>query len=56
MNEMTDIAGRVGDMTAAAERRFEAGRATLRRHRRPLGRAGLTDATKRLAELLPQWG
>jgi beta-N-acetylhexosaminidase len=56
MDEMTDIVERSGPMTEAAWRRFEAGRAALHRHRAPLGRAGLADAAKRLAELLPEWG
>ena len=56
MDEMIDIAARTGPMTEAAGRRFEAGRATLARHRAPLGRAGLGDAARRLAALLPEWG
>jgi len=43
-------------MTDAAWRRFEAGRAFLARHRDPAGARGLSDAAKRLAELLPEWG
>jgi beta-N-acetylhexosaminidase len=56
MAEMTDIAQCTGSMTDAAWRRFEAGRAALRRHRLPLGRSGRTDAVKRLASLLAEWG
>jgi beta-N-acetylhexosaminidase len=56
MEEMTEIAGRVGAMTEEAVRRFAAGRALLGRHRQPLGRAGLADAAKQLAVLLPEWG
>jgi len=55
-DEMTDIAGRTGPMTEAAGRRFEAGRAFLARHRAPAGKAGLADAARRLATLLPEWG
>ncbi|HYR65548.1 MAG TPA: beta-N-acetylhexosaminidase [Reyranella sp.] len=56
MDEMVDIAARTGPMSEAAGRRFEAGRATLARHRAPLGGAGLADAARRLAALLPEWG
>ena len=56
MDEMADVAGRTGPMTDAAERRFEAGRRFLARHRDPLGRAGLADAARRVAALLPEWG
>jgi beta-N-acetylhexosaminidase len=56
MDEMVDIAARTGPMSEAAGRRFEAGRAMLARHRAPLGRAGLPDAARRLAALLPEWG
>ena len=37
-------------------RRFEAGRAYLARHRAAAGAAGLAEARRRLAELLPEWG
>ena len=53
---MTEIAGRTGPMTDAAERRFDAGRSFLARHRAPAGKAGLADAAQRLAALLPEWG
>ncbi|MDP2330550.1 MAG: glycoside hydrolase family 3 protein [Reyranella sp.] len=56
MNEMTEIAGRTGGMTEVAGRRFDAGRGFLARHRDPAGRAGLADAGRRLALLLPEWG
>lgn len=56
MEEMTGIAGRVGPLSEAAKRRFAAGRAVLARHRAPAGPAGLAEATRRLAELLPEWG
>jgi beta-N-acetylhexosaminidase len=56
MAEMADIAGRTGPMTAAAGRRFDAGRSFLARHRAPAGKAGLADAAHRLAALLPEWG
>lgn len=55
-DEMSDIAGRIGAMTPAAGRRFVAGRAFLGRHRDPAGKAGLADAARRLASLLPEWG
>lgn len=54
MAEMAEIAGRVGQMTEPAWRRFEQGRAFLARHRDPAGQQGLVDAAKRLAELLPE--
>jgi beta-N-acetylhexosaminidase len=56
MDEMVDIAARTGPMSGAAGRRFDAGRAMLARHRAPLGRAGLADAARGLAALLPEWG
>jgi beta-N-acetylhexosaminidase len=56
MDEMTDIVGRTGPMTPAARHRFDAGRALLARHRAPAGTAGLADAARRLATLLPEWG
>jgi beta-N-acetylhexosaminidase len=56
MDEMVDIAARTGPMSEAAGRRFDAGRAMLARHRAPLGRAGLADAARGLAALLPEWG
>ena len=56
MDEMVEVAGRTGPMTAAAEGRFEAGRRFLARHRAPLGRVGLADAARRVAALLPEWG
>ncbi len=55
-DEMVEIADRTGPMSADARRRFAAGRRALARHRRPLGPAGLADAAKRLAALLPEWG
>jgi len=58
MDEMQEVAGRTGPMTADADRRFAAGRRQVARHRAPpLGAAGLADAAKRLAALLPpEWG
>ena len=56
MDEMADIATRTGPMTDAAGRRFDAGRSFLARHRAPAGKAGLAEAGKRLAALLPEWG
>jgi beta-N-acetylhexosaminidase len=56
MAEMVEVAGRAGEMTEVAHDRFEAGRRVLARHRQPLGRAGLADAARRVAELLPKWG
>jgi beta-N-acetylhexosaminidase len=56
MEEMLDIVDRTGPLTAAALRRFEAARGFLAGRRAPAGRAGLTDAARRLAVLLPEWG
>lgn len=56
MDEMVEIAGRVGPMTDLARRRVEVGRAFLARHSDPAGRQGLADAAKKLTELLPEWG
>ncbi len=56
MNEMVEVVGQTGPMSAAAVRRFEAGRALLARHRDPAGKSGLADAGRRLAALLPEWG
>ncbi len=55
-DEMAEIAGRTGAMTAAAWRRFRDGRAALARARAPAGPEGLAEARRRLAELLPEWG
>src|SRR5262245_6730305 len=54
--EMEDIVARTGPLTEAAQRRFQAGRDALRRHHAPAGKAGLVDAAKSLASLLPAWG
>jgi len=54
--EMEDIAARTGLMTEAAQRRFQAGRSFLARHRAPAGPSGLAEARRRLAELLAEWG
>lgn len=54
--EMADIASRTGPMTAQAVARFDNGRKTLARQRAPLGPAGLADARRHLAALLPEWG
>jgi beta-N-acetylhexosaminidase len=56
MDEMAEIVDRTGPMTEAADRRFAAGRAFLARHCAPAGKAGLADARRRLATLLPEWG
>lgn len=56
MSEMVEIVSQTGPMTVVAGRRFEAGRAFLARHRDPAGKAGLADAGRRLAALLPEWG
>jgi beta-N-acetylhexosaminidase len=56
MDEMVEVAARTGPMTEAADRRFDAGRGLLARHRDPIGRAGLADAARRVAALLPEWG
>ena len=54
--EMVEVAGATSLMSPAAERRFDAGRRFLGRHAQPLGKAGLADAGRRLASLLPEWG
>ncbi|MBM3650361.1 MAG: glycoside hydrolase family 3 protein, partial [Alphaproteobacteria bacterium] len=54
--EMAEIVARTGAMTADAVRRFGAGRAILARHRAPAGKAGLAEAARSLASLLPEWG
>jgi beta-N-acetylhexosaminidase len=55
-DDMVDIVERTGPLTEAAQRRFQAGRDALHRHRAPAAKAGLADAAKRLAALLPAWG
>ena len=56
MNEMIEVVGQTEPMTAAAGRRFAAGRAFLDRHHDPAGASGLADARRRLSALLPEWG
>ncbi|MBX9944636.1 MAG: beta-N-acetylhexosaminidase [Reyranella sp.] len=56
MAEMTEIAGQTGAMSEAAGRRFDAGRGFLARASDPAGKAGLADAARRMAALLPEWG
>jgi len=56
MDEMVEVVGRTAPMSEAAVRRFETGRRLLARQRDPLGRAGLADAARRVAALLPEWG
>ena len=56
MDEMKEVVANTGSMTAAAGRRFEAGRKALARARAPLGKAGLADAEKQVRALLPGWG
>ncbi len=56
MAEMTEIAGQTGAMSEAAGRRFDAGRRFLARASDPAGKAGLADAARRMAALLPEWG
>src|SRR5260370_812175 len=51
--EMADIAGRTGPLSAAAGRRFDAGRSFLARHRAPARKAGLADAARRPAAPVP---
>jgi beta-N-acetylhexosaminidase len=53
MDEMVEVAGRIGEMTRAAVRRFDEGRQYLARHRDPRPQSG---TRKRLTELLPEWG
>jgi beta-N-acetylhexosaminidase len=54
--EMAEVVAHTGPMTGAAGRRFSAGRAALARQRAPLGKAGLAEAEKQVAALLPGWG
>lgn len=56
LDEMIEVAGRSGPMTAEAVRRFDTGRRLLGRTRDPFGRAGLVDAADRLMFLLAEWG
>ena len=56
LDEMVEVAGRGGPMTAEAVRRFDTGRNLLGRARDPLGKAGLADAADRLMFLLAEWG
>jgi beta-N-acetylhexosaminidase len=56
MDEMKEVVANTGPMTAAAGRRFEAGRKALARATAPLGKAGLADAEKQVLSLLPGWG
>jgi beta-N-acetylhexosaminidase len=56
MDEMKQVLGRIGPMTATAARRFEAGRKALARASAPLGKTGLAEAEKQVAALLPGWG
>jgi beta-N-acetylhexosaminidase len=56
MAEMVEVAVDTDCLTEAAERRFEAGRRFLARHRDPLGRAGLAEAARRVTSLLREWG
>ncbi|MBS0537486.1 MAG: beta-N-acetylhexosaminidase [Proteobacteria bacterium] len=54
--EMEQVVANTGPMTAAAGRRFDAGRKALGRARAPFGKAGLADAERQVASLLPAWG
>lgn len=56
MDEMGEIATRIGAMTPVAVRRLDESRRYLARHRAPLDAAGLADARKTLASHLPEWG
>ena len=56
MDEMVEVAQATESMKEAAGRRFDAGRRLLAQRRDPLGAAGLADAGRRLASLLPAWG
>jgi beta-N-acetylhexosaminidase len=56
MDEMIEVMGRTGVMTSLAGQRFDAGRQALARMRAPLGKTGLANAEKQVADLLPAWG
>ncbi len=56
LDEMGEVAGRSGPMTAQAVRRFDTGRGLLGRARDPLGKAGRAEAVDRLMFLLAEWG
>jgi beta-N-acetylhexosaminidase len=56
IKEMVEVAGSVDAMGEQAAQRFAAGRTMLGRHRQPLGKAGLADAARQVASLLPEWG
>ena len=51
--EMKEVAGRAGEMSSAASKRFAAGRAALARQRDPMPKA---EALRRFSALLPEWG
>jgi beta-N-acetylhexosaminidase len=55
-DEMDQVVAHTAAMTDAAERRFQAGRSALARARAPLAAAGLADAARQVAALLPAWG
>jgi beta-N-acetylhexosaminidase len=54
--EMREVVANTAPMTTLAGRRFDDGRKALARARAPLGKAGLVDAEKQVASLLPAWG
>ena len=56
MDEMREVAANTGPMTAAAGRRFEAGRHYLARHRAPLGKADFADAGRQAFRAPPGMG
>jgi beta-N-acetylhexosaminidase len=53
MDEMQQVAAHTGAMSAAAVRRFDAGRRYLARQRDPMAAA---EVKRKLADLLPEWG
>ena len=53
LSEMTEVAGRIGGLSAEGQRRFADGLSYRARHRRPMGRA---ETLARFAALLPEWG
>ena len=53
MGEMKEVVAHTGPLTDRGLQRFEAGRAALARARAPMPRA---EASRKLAELLPEWG
>ena len=56
MAEMKQIAATIVPLGAQGTRRLAASEAWLARHRAPLSRQELANTSRRLAELLPEWG